>query len=366
MSERKLRILWVCCHLVHRYEEVPLLLEAGAEVIPILGTRKDGQEFEPQYDDEFDPLYPAWRASCTLPVWVAERIRRINLQQPTAEEAAFINEWIDVIMIASYIQLVERTVQWFRGKIVYRVFGDTVPYGLVGKYHNVDFNIIGQYSDYYWSPILKALSREEDVRLARNELYLPAFVTPERLPWRWQEQDSARLVSTAVSYIDKSEFYRNKYLMFREAFRGLDYVVLGKNDKTSVHCSDSFIAGFLPFELMMGRLCNTRIFCYGGAMVPTHVHYTPIEAIAMGVPVLFHENCGLAHEALLNGISEDVLRWSGMCIDYRQMAIIAKARIDDLAFLRELALYQRKLLLPLFTRERTMQFARSMIRHLKA
>ena len=66
------RLLWLCTHRTQWREEVPLLLQAGFEVIPVSKSHQL-YPFEEQPDD---PYYvQTWRQHCTLPRKTVDRIR---------------------------------------------------------------------------------------------------------------------------------------------------------------------------------------------------------------------------------------------------------------------------------------------------
>lgn len=355
-------MLWGCPHLVLRYEEVPLFIEAGAEVIPGFGDR-NLLAFDRNYDDESNELYPNWRSYCSLPTHIVEKIRRIRIDTPTEEEVAFMNKWVDAIYIASFPDLVSKVLKWYKGIVVFRVFGGFKSYAEICQIEDVDLSAFEQTKDrYIWSPILKSLSSIEDVRLVQNETYIPAFVSRERLPFKWMREDSDRIISTAIPYIHHSELLYSIFRMFADAFTGIDFVVLGKNDKSSKHCEHPSILGNVDFNTLWSRLCRSRLFCYGGYMTPYHLHFTPLEAITIGVPTLFLKQSGLTSEALEYGLRDEELRNLGMCDDLKEMRSRSEQLMDNLDQLNELQQMQHERLLPVFSRNRALDNARSLIR----
>lgn len=363
MEIAKPRMLWVCSHLVLRYEEVPLWIEAGVEVIPSLG-HPEWIRFDSRYDDETDAMYPNWRAHCTLPTNVADAVRRVDLADPGAEGIELINEWVDIIYVASFAELVESVLHWFRGTVIYRTFGTPPLLGYTDYSHlkGLDMNVFGNANNFVWSPILKSLNDTEDERLARNTLYLPAFVSRERLPFQWAGRDSDRSVATLYSYLHDSNWMYGHYTKFKEAFRSIDYEVLGRNDKRSPRCADPVIVGNVDFPVLMSRLTRSRLFCYGGVESHYHLHFTPLEAMTVDVPILFLEECGLTREATEYGIGKEELRSVGMCANHEEMAEKAALLLDDFEALDELRAAQKRLLLPVFGKERAFRIAESFAR----
>jgi hypothetical protein len=361
--EDKIRpvMLWVCHHLVLRYEEVPLFIEAGAEVIPGFGDR-DFLVFDDNYEDESNELYPNWRSYCTLPTHIVEQIRRIRIDAPTEEEAVFMNKWVDTIYIASFPKIASQVLTWYKGIVIFRVFGGFKSYTEICNGEGINLSIFEQNNDrFIWSPILKSLSSIEDSRLVHNEAHIPAFVSPKRLPFEWMERDSERIISTVIPYIHQSDMLYSIFQKFADAFNGIDFIVLGKNNKNSVLCQHPFILGNVNFNTLWSRLCKSRILCYGGYMTPYHLHFTPLEAIAIGVPILFLKQCGLAREAMEHGFEEGELHHRGMCEDFNEMKRRTDQLIDNFDQLNELRQLQQQLLVSVFSREKALDSARLLV-----
>ncbi|WP_374019348.1 hypothetical protein ABU162_06495 [Paenibacillus thiaminolyticus] len=301
-----------------------------------------------------------------MPTNVVETIRRIPLDHPTPEEVSLINQWIDVITVATFPKLTESILGWFKGKVIFRSFGIPQQYNYTSFAQNegVDLNRFADADNYVWSPILKSLGEIEDPRLVKNTFYMNYFVSKERLPFKWSRKQSNRQVSTLISYIDKSKWVDTLFKPFKDAFQGFNYIVLGRNDKNSSRCQHPSILGNVDYKKMMSILCNSRILCYGGALSHYHMHFTPLEAMAMKVPVLFTQSCGLAREAMENGRSEQQLMKLGMCKDYTAMASIAAKYMDDFDYLDHLQQSQNAQLLSVFNRDQSLASAQSFLRSL--
>lgn len=362
----KPRMLWVCPHLVLRYEEVPLFIEAGFEVIPSLGGSAY-LAYDSQYDDETNDMYPNWRAHCTLPTNISDKIRKINLMKPTKEEMVFMNQWVDVIYVASFPEIVESVATWFKGIVIFRTFGQEseTDYTKISHRHGVDLSIFAQSDRYVWCPILKSLSEREDQRLIGKTFYLPAFVSKERLPFEWVAEKSDRRISTVFSYIDHAKWMFKYFDSFVQAFKDFDIVVLGKNNKNMPDGKHSAILGNVSFQKFLSTICQSRIFCYCGISSPYHLHFTPLEVMTMGVPMLFLDSNGLAREALENGLTPKQLEELGMCKDNQIMSSRATSLIDNFSQLHDLRRRQHEILLPVFGRERALNEARTFLESIK-
>ncbi|MCG7214555.1 hypothetical protein [Paenibacillus mucilaginosus] len=141
---------------------MPLLIEAGAEILPCLGD-PTLVKFDQYYDNEAHKLYPHWRKYCTLPTYITKEIRRIDIigkrGRETFREAALINQHIDVLYIASFPDMVASALDWFNGYVIFRVFGhgDFSSYTKAMKFLRIDKAKFAASDKYIWSPILYGL-----------------------------------------------------------------------------------------------------------------------------------------------------------------------------------------------------------------
>lgn len=363
------RIYWLCTHQTLRYEEVPLLIEAGAEVIPCLGDRF-WLKYDSRYDDETDRLYPHWRKSCTLPTNIVERIRRIDILGKkgnlTEEETQFINKWIDCIFVSNYPDILQNISKWFQGYIVFRVFGhgDYTTYTEQMNRLKVDIGQITASNRYVWCPILNRLDDREDARLVKNKFYLNAFVSKDRLEFDWKKSNSKPFLTTTISYLDSNPAAREIFENFAKEFEQIPFFVLGKNSKQAVKGISGKILGHLDDQAFFAKIAESRLFVYIGLGSNYHVHYTPIEAIKMGVPILFLKKSGLAEEARDHGISPHKLKQIGMCATPKEMKNKVLGLIHNMQALQKLAHEQTKVFEGIFSRDaalkRTKEFFQKM------
>jgi hypothetical protein len=360
---RKPRIYWICSHQTLRTEEVPLLLEAGAEVLPSIGDPLL-LKYDPDYDNESDRHYPLWRLYTQLPTDVAESIRRIDLVGRkgvvTADEARLINRWIDALYIASFPETAIRALDWFEGCVVFRAFGhgDATTYSELLLGSGVNLDQAAASDRFIFCPILSSLGVPEDKRLTGNKTYLNAFVSPPRLGFTWKERHAKPRLCTTISYTDQ---YREAALqaeLFAAHFHDVPYVILGKN-KTAVSPG---IAGHLAHDDFYAEMADSRLFVYLGHESNYHLHFTPIEAMAMGVPVLYLQRSGLAQEARDRGVRDDELKQAGMSASIEECRGLAVTLINDIDALRELSARQHELFLrSVFAREEALRRAEQLI-----
>lgn len=362
------RIYWLCPHTTLRYEEIPLLIEAGAEVIPNFGY-DIFLEYYPNYNNENDKLYPHFRKSCALPTNIVEKIRQIELWQKkgkvTWKEAEFINRWIDVIFVATHSNILENIRKWYQGYIVFRVFGcndGVTTYTELMNENNIDINDIEKIDKYVWCPIINSLEDREDSKIIKNKFYLNAFVSQKRLGYRWNARDSKPFITTLISNLDS---YYNEYPSFRDLFQRfskefskIPYVVLGRNSKDAVKDICDKVLGYVDDDKFYSKIAQSRIFVYFGLGSNYHVHFTPIEAISMGVPVIFLKKSGLAQEARDHGVSNEELVKIGMCNDIKEMNELVVKIMEDFDELERMSQKQFEVFGDIFSREAALKKTR--------
>jgi len=350
------RIYWLCTHQTLRYEEVPLLMEAGAEVIPCLGD-PFWLKYDNNYDNENDKLYPHWRKCCTLPTNIVEKIRRIDILKKkgevSPEEAKLINQWVDIIFVSNYPDILQNISKWYQGYIVFRVFGhgDYTTYTEQMNKLNINIENIVSSNKYVWSPILNSLEFPEDKRLVKNKFYLNAFVSEERLEFKWKNKDSKPVLSTTISYLDSNSATREIFEKFAKEFSDIPFIVLGKNSKNAVKGISDKVLGHVDDKSFYSTIADSRLFVYFGLGSNFHLHFTPIEAIKMGVPVIFLDKSGLAQEARDYGFSNQVLKDIGMCTDTQEIKSFVLKIKDNFQALEELSHEQSKVFGKIFSRE---------------
>ncbi|SKC69809.1 glycosyltransferase [Maledivibacter halophilus] len=364
------RIFWLCTHQTLRYEEVLMLIEAGAEVIPCLGD-PFWLKYDGKYDNENDDLYPYWRKFCTLPTYITEKIRRIdfwtNKGKLSVEEADLVNRWIDVIFVSSNPDILENIISWFQGYIVFRVFGHGgyTTYTEVMNKMKVNINKIASADKYIWAPMLNNLENCEDPRIIKNKFYLNAFVSNKRLKFKWKGKNSKPFISTTISYLDGNPVVRHIFKEFSRKFENIPYIVLGKNSKEVVRSISDKVLGYLDDDHFYSKISESRIFVYFGVGSNYHLHYTPIEAITMGVPVMFLESSGLAQEARDFGVSNEELKRLGMCANPQEMKRQVEKNINDLYELQKLSENQHNIFSKIFSRETALSKTKNFLKKIQ-
>jgi hypothetical protein len=249
---------------------------------------------------------------------------------PSPEDRVLLNTWIDAIIVASFSRIARGILRWFSGFVILRAFGGYPYAGVLRPATYVghrDLNAIAHSAQYYWCPILPYLSATVDPRLTRNEIVVPAFVTAARLPYRWFGTSSKPYICDVISLIAR---YRQQfYEAYTRSFGELPMRIFGNNDRTGALANDDRIVGPLDDDHYFRGIATSRLMVYFGSDTKFHLHYHPLEALTMGVPVVFSGAGSIAHHARYYGTSDRELGEMGMCDSREDALLLARECLAD-------------------------------------
>ncbi len=354
---REKRILWAFYHKVNRYEEIPRWIEAGYEVIPIRMPHVWVKYQGFSYDDENDPMYPNWKSSCTLSETLIDAIRSIQLIKDdpkyygsiSRSEIELLNNHIGYIYIpASVPMALNLLTAGYKGIILNRYFGYyKINQSLtsISKYY--PYNGLRLFPNYIWLPAMSRLSELESSAIAKPRKTVLVPYLNRNLDFfkdlKWSREKSKPQIATAISSISyELMHYYSNFLFF---FGHLPYNIFGKNfkeDLQNIGIKDDDIIGSLPSEIdLYKKMCEMRVYVECG-MTFHHSHYTPLEAITMGVPTLFWHKSGIGTELQTKFSSSDLCKM-GMCMSWEEMALQAENCLSNADYAISLSETQRKL-----------------------
>jgi hypothetical protein len=369
---RKPRIFWSCTHIALRYEEVPAAIDAGFEVIPSIGSMLH-LPYEERFDDENMSLYPDWRLHCTLPSNVLECLRRVqfdNLSPPTLsqQEIDLFNKYIDVIFIPSMPASVKYALSWFKGVVVFRVFGriaDFNSYSELCEGRSIDLKNYIRADNFVLAPIFSNLADIEDYWLKLNVLVIRSCVSFSRIPFAWKRNESLPYVSTMIKRGVEANSTGKQRLdnLITSVGDNILCKILGKQWPADIaFLSENYkFSGFLQHEDFFNDIANSRVFVYIGDD-PYHLHFTPLEAISMGVPVLFHCNSPLCQELIRDGvIAEEEINDIGAYNSYEEIYHVLNRHFNDFDYLSNLSNNQKIIVERVFNKKSVVESYRRLI-----
>ena len=310
------------------------------------------------YDDETKSDYPKWRKNCSLPEFVIERIRNINIYDKshtvgniTEEDIKILNQYIGIIYVNSSVNVSLKLLEMgYKGIILFRYFGHYAP-GLNGTIQsNPSFYSISKlslYNNILYCPALHSLVRYEDPLIGRKDKMAYIRIAMRKksdfVKYLWKGKESKPVLGVVMSGVATELFHY--YSNFIKHFGHLPYKVFGKNTKAEMQSKtlvDSYIVGQLQNASdVYEQMSHCRVYVEP-SMVPHHCHYSPIEAIAMEMPVIFWSGSGLANEAMVKFSAIELFEM-GMCATWDEMSVMAEKCLSDVDFAIELAKKQRPL-----------------------
>lgn len=352
---KKLRILYCASHRILRFEEVSLFIKAGFEVIPVKIHWNELTEQEPGADDPEHVFYPKWRETCSIPDDIIEKIQSIDILKYqdlnqkggkiTYYEACLLNKWIDIIYIPNLLPAVPNVLTWFNGLTLFRVYGEgkIMTYDEWATTSKTDLSVLRRYDVRYATMLmLHSLNGPEHASiLGSNVFQVGPCVTKSRVHGKWKGKHSTKVCNIALSYIERNPHWTEMYHTFCQEFNDIPLRFLGKNSKDiKAVKKDERIVGIINDDgAFIDMLTDCRCLMDSGTS-PFHTHYTPIEAIMMGIPVIFLESSGMAQEILRVIPKEDLLD-CGMCENLSQAKEKIEHCLNDITYAEQIACRQQ-------------------------
>ena len=336
MNNRNKRILWLINHKTLTEFEPSLLEQLGFEIyIPKLfpqttENRSAGVSYE------FD-------RTLSLPKETLEALDSFNFYTTkfTPRIRKIINAHFSIMIIPSFPLMVQQAIEYFEGHIILRAFGHARDY----TYGSVFEKTIGPGIHeaieklgprFHFGIAYQGLEEIEPDFIKRRTLYLPLGL-PDRFfsagdSWKG---DNATLLFICP-LINESPYYTNIYHEFKRDFKDIPYRIGGwQNQKFD----DPAIIGTIERAEFDKLLQKNRVMFYH-SREPRHIHYHPLEAMAMGMPVIFMQD-GMLGQLDKNGGQP------GACKTIAEARRKIRRIIDgDMNLADEIRSAQKRLLIP--------------------
>jgi hypothetical protein len=342
----KIRILWLCLPTVHetaKKEDGQLFVDAGFEFIP------NGTEPSDDTSNSF------WKNECTLSTSVLDVIR---IDWTSDEAKQCINEHIHAIMIPGQIGMLGHFLSWFKGYVIFRAYG----HGALTTYTDIcgamglDTSIFRN-DKYIWCPIHSALSFVETCGVINNEFVIGAFVSPSRLDkYKWNGGHSEPKIFEVFSGINRM-YYSDMYKTFKNHFGDNNYIILGFNSKID---SDPHIMGTLDNDTLYNTMCSCRCLPYTG-LSDKHLHYHAIEAIEMGIPVIFSSGSMIADCCRIFNVN---IEKAWVYNSWDEAKHLVNRCLLDIGFAKEISAGQREIVNRAFDRKVSLKRAQELKKHI--
>jgi hypothetical protein len=290
------RLVWVVNHKTLLPAEVPILRSLGYSVfipkrIPNVPDYRSAV-VEHRYDPELN-----------LPT---DALEILNLHQFYVREwsptlTLLLNKNFDVLItsVSGYTAPLFEAIRKFEGGVVARVFGRENPQRYTSFFEMAeDPHLLEQIEAmgdrFVFGQGFDNLGEIEDARLSRRARTLtvavPEFIWNRRGTWTGGEQ---RVLLLCPNICD-SVYYGAIYSELKATFGMLPHVIFGRQN---VPPEDPAVLPYMTDGELLDLYGRMAVFAYP-SVEPRHVHYSPIEAMIVGTPVLYRAGGMLDHLAV--------------------------------------------------------------------
>ncbi|HET8980571.1 MAG TPA: hypothetical protein VFN87_20635 [Solirubrobacteraceae bacterium] len=316
---RPKRLLYILNHRTLIDAEVPILQGLGYEVFVAKITPDDDPAFRSQavtYD--FDET-----VSCSAATLAVLNRHDFYRGQWSETVKMIVNQEFDVVALtlSSYLTPLAEAVAYFRGQIVARAFGREHPFSYTDLF------------DGPMLPLLTAIDRIGDrfvfgqgyANLAEIEtgpLRARAHTVTIPLPQRiFSGEGTWTGTGTAAIFICPGvrdhPYYGERYAEIKRDFADLPHAIFGRQ---VIPVDDASVLPYLTDVELEQLYVRAPVFVYPSREA-RHVHYSPIEAMVIGTPVLYRR--GALIDTLADGADTP-----GVCRDTAEMRAKARALLD--------------------------------------
>ena len=291
-DSRPRRMLWCVNHRTLLPAEIPIFRSLGFEV------------FIPKKVPDHDPGYRSamvtyeYDATLSLPAEAIEVLNQQNFYEkpwsPTLR--SILNVSFDVIVshLSYYTTPLSEAARHFQGQVVARTFGREHPrryaeFAEVGPRRNVlaELETIG--SRFIHAQGYSNLSEIEPPVLQRNArtvtVPLPEAVYAKAGTWTGDGRE-ALFLCPAISGSGGGGYYRGVYDGIKRDFGDLPHLIFGRQNQP---IDDPCVLPYLTDDELLALYARAPVFVYPSEE-PRHVHYSPIEAMVIGAPVLYRRD----------------------------------------------------------------------------
>jgi len=299
MDAKNKRVLWLINHKTLMDFEPALLESLGFEVyIPKLFPQNPGfRSASVTYD---------YDKNLTIP---GEKINILNnfnfyTTKLTPNIRKILNSYFSIAIVSAHHILFREIIQNFKGHIVLRAFGlieeecklegRKCGYGrnleiLLGSSAPDAIRDLG--NRFHFGIAYKGIELIEPNYLKNRAIFLPLG-----LPDKFFLEENGWLGTEAkvlfiCPVIEESIFYKRLYIKFKKDFKNIPYLIGGYQSKK---IADPCVIGGIERSKYDQILKNLKVMYYHSEE-PRHLHYHPLEAIAIGMPLIFMKNGILGH-----------------------------------------------------------------------
>lgn len=275
------RLLWIVNHKTLMDAEVPIFERLGFSVfIPKLVPNDAGYR-SAKIDFQFDQDLKLPAAALAV---LNQHAFYTSTWSPTL--TLIINRYFDglVTSVSGFSTPIHEAIGKFEGLIVARVFGREDPARYTSFFTEAQLDAVNDMrSRFVFGQGFGNLAQIEDGRLAARARTLPLAVPP--LVWEraggWKGTQNTVLL--LCPNIADSPYYARLYRELKENFGRFPHAIMGRQN---VRPADSNVLPYMTDGELLDLYTRVAVFAYP-SREPRHVHYSPVEAMIIGCPVLY-------------------------------------------------------------------------------
>jgi hypothetical protein len=312
---RPRRLLWIVNHKALIPAEVPLFRELGYEVfipkiIPGQGPFRSGAV--------------TWEHDATLTIPPAA-LTVLN-DHPFYERSwsptlrAIINAHFEVAVVSfsSFVTPLAEAVHHFHGQVMARIFGREHPQRYADVLRVTDQMPLLEKIDAMGKRFIFAqgysnLAEIEPSALVRNPHTITLPLPPDTFNYAESWRGTGGAAIFLCPSIQATGYYRDLYETIKRDFGDLPHQIFGRQVE---EVRDPNVIPYLSEAELFALYADAPVFVYP-SLEPRHIHYSPIEAMVVGTPVLYRR--GALTDTLAGGAD-----LPGACADAKEMHDKAK------------------------------------------
>ena len=285
-------VLYLLNHKTLTDFEVPILIKRGFGVyIPkVLNSIN-------KYEHSFSPPSTLYDESLKMSAKDYLYLNKINFfcEHPFHDEKLMYilnNNFSSIITtLITKLDDLKYLLNNYKGVVYLRIFGNDASYSYYTNYLKGNEEIFSKNIKFLFcfKEIIKFENTIHSYFNSNNSLYVPSGL-PDYFFSRYENtyRTTSNSCVFVCSKINLCSYYTNVYNTFNKTIqdKNLDFIILGKNNEHACK-TDNRIKNNLPDEEYF-REMSTCIAMYYDSKEPRHLHYHPIEAIIIGLPLIFH------------------------------------------------------------------------------
>lgn len=168
----------------------------------------------------------------------------------------------------------EKNMNFFNRKIYIRVFGRENPH----NYSSFKF-LTDLHDNVYLACAYNEVMNYESEPLASKSIFLPLGIDTNYFTnYTWKNTEKS--IAFVCSYVDNNKYYSNIMNKFVKDFKDFPYKIYGHNDPGENRVTLKNDHDYY------NELSKHSVMFYH-SREPRHLHYHPIEAIVIGIPVIY-------------------------------------------------------------------------------